>query len=62
MIQLPDVQLGIAEADVNTTNGAITTRGPVTIPALPAGAVIIGTAYDSTIPGWRVLYVAPVAQ
>lgn len=46
----------LQEIRVNNTNGAISTTPPVLVTP-PSDYIVVGFAYDSTIPGWRMLAV-----
>lgn len=54
-----DTNYNLSEADVNTTSGVITTKGPLPITGLLIGTVVLAAQYDSTIPGWRLLIANP---
>lgn len=54
-----DTAYELSESDINTTTGAITTKGPLPITGLALGTVVLGAQYDSTIPGWRLLIANP---
>lgn len=52
----PNSTFHLQEIRVNNTNGQITTTSPVSVTP-PSGYIVVGFAYDSTIPGWRLLAV-----
>lgn len=57
---ISDTDYQLSQASVNTTTGEVTDLGPLNMPNLTLGDVVVDSDYDPALPGWRLLIAHPV--